>query len=200
LIDEPTNHLISRAAKSSRTTLQINTAFGCLARPRVSGQLYRPCHCDPARGRRRPRNHLREWLKLEREQAFEQRRSDGLKREIRALSRASAQRREGALARERDKAPHVDKGYVGHRAAKQMKRALAIERRIERQIEERKSLLRNAEKSRTLKLDADRQIIAAATAKLAGLRDGRAVRTRVVQSCERRSARDPRKNGSGKSS
>jgi lincosamide and streptogramin A transport system ATP-binding/permease protein len=76
-----------------------------------------------------------------------------LKRDIRALSRASAQRREGALARERDKAPHVDKGYVGHRAAKQMKRALAIERRIERQIDERKSLLRNAEKSRTLKLD-----------------------------------------------
>lgn len=117
-----------------------------------------------------------EWLKLEREQqAFEQRRSDGLKREIRALSRASAQRREGALARERDKAPHVDKGYVGHRAAKQMKRALAIERRIERQIEERKSLLRNAEKSRTLKLDSDsraaRDLIVANN--LTVLRDGR---------------------------
>ncbi len=46
----------------------------------------------------------------------------------------------------------VDRGYVGHKSAKMMKRSKAIAQRQERAIEEKKMLLQDAEKAETLKL------------------------------------------------
>ncbi len=45
-----------------------------------------------------------------------------------------------------------DKGYIGHQAAKMMKRSKAIEKRIENQISEKESLLKNIEISANLKI------------------------------------------------
>ncbi|MCZ6640695.1 MAG: ABC-F family ATP-binding cassette domain-containing protein [Gammaproteobacteria bacterium] len=88
------------------------------------------------------------------EQHQEVERSETLRRQIRKLSKAAVQRRDSAQARETDKAAHTDKGYIGHRAAKQMKRALNIERRRGRDVEERRGLLKNQEKIRDLKVAA----------------------------------------------
>lgn len=91
------------------------------------------------------------WL-LERDRrlAFEAQRNRQLQAEIRQLRVAARQRREGAAARERDKAAHTDKGYIGHRAAKQMKRAMVIERRMDRAAEQRQELLGDVERVGTL--------------------------------------------------
>ncbi len=56
--------------------------------------------------------------------------------------------------KERSKRGAGDKGFIGHRAAKQMKRATEIERRVERRIEERSTLLRDWEKERALALQS----------------------------------------------
>jgi len=46
-----------------------------------------------------------------------------------------------------------DRGYVGHKSAKMMKRAKAIENRLNEAIEEKKSLLKNIEQSEHLKMN-----------------------------------------------
>lgn len=45
-----------------------------------------------------------------------------------------------------------DKGYIGHKSAKMMKRSKNLEKRQEKAIEEKKSLLKDVEKSESLKL------------------------------------------------
>ena len=94
-----------------------------------------------------------EWKReRERREASERHRHETLEREVAQLRRAAGDRRAGAEAKERSKRGAGDKGFIGHRAAKQMKRATEIERRVERRIEERTTLLRDWEKERTLAL------------------------------------------------
>ena len=92
----------------------------------------------------------------------EQRTRDNIEREVKQLSRASSQRRSGSMQRESDKYHHGksgkgdaavgDSGAIGHSAAKQMKRALTIERRITQQLDEKRGLLKNQEKQRVLSI------------------------------------------------
>ena len=56
------------------------------------------------------------------------------------------------MKRESDKIAHVDKGFVGARAARQMKRTIVIERRAEKSIQARKATLADTEKSYALTL------------------------------------------------
>ena len=46
----------------------------------------------------------------------------------------------------------VDRGYIGHQSAKMMKRSKVLERRIEKAIEEKSSLLNNVDRSDSLKI------------------------------------------------
>lgn len=92
----------------------------------------------------------------------EQRQRDNIERDVKQLSRASSQRRSSSQQRESDKYQHgkagkgdaavFDKGAIGHSAAKQMKRALTIERRITQQLDDKRGLLKNQEKQRILSI------------------------------------------------
>ena len=84
--------------------------------------------------------------------AFEHRRQENLKRDIKQLKRAASQRRAAGTKKEKEKKGAADKGFVGARAARHMKRALVLERRVQNNLREREGLLRNNEKERTLKL------------------------------------------------
>ena len=88
----------------------------------------------------------------DRTEEHERRRTENLEREVSQLRKASGARRQGAAKKEREKRGAADKGFIGHRAAKQMKRAIEIERRVERRLEEKEGLLPNWEKDRSLKL------------------------------------------------
>ena len=97
----------------------------------------------------------------------------------------------------------VDRGYIGHKSAKMMKRARSLEARQQRAIEEKSGLLRNLERAETLKL-APRRYFADTLATFSGVVpvfDGREVCQPVsfdIRNGER-IALDGR-NGSGKSS
>lgn len=81
---------------------------------------------------------------------FEKRKNENLRREIRSLESSAKERRKWADAKEKEKKGAYDKGYIGHKSAKQMKRALHIEMRIENKLETKKSLLKNTEDERKL--------------------------------------------------
>lgn len=53
---------------------------------------------------------------------------------------------------EKSKIGAADKGFVGHKSAKMMKRAKVIEKRQDKMIEEKKQLLKNIEQVHTLKV------------------------------------------------
>jgi lincosamide and streptogramin A transport system ATP-binding/permease protein len=101
-------------------------------------------------------SHWKAQMEIEEEQ--ERRRDQNLRREINSLEDAAQKRRTWSDAREREKTSAPDSGFVSHRAAKQMKRALAIESRIESKLAEKRELLRNHEQVRSLKLGLEQKL------------------------------------------
>jgi lincosamide and streptogramin A transport system ATP-binding/permease protein len=75
-----------------------------------------------------------------------------LKKEIKILAEAAGKRRSGAAMREGKKSGALDKGFEGARAARQMKRALSIEKRVDQKIETRKATQHNIEKQYQIKI------------------------------------------------
>ena len=86
--------------------------------------------------------------------ARQERANAELRREIGRLEDAACQRRRGADKREAEKGAHTDKGFIGARAARQMKRAIAVEQRAGRAIEERRQTLVDVERTYPLRLPA----------------------------------------------
>ena len=76
-----------------------------------------------------------------------------LKKEIKSLAESAGQRRSGAAMREGKKSGALDKGFEGARAARQMKRALSIEARVDQKIESRKAAQHNIEKQYQVKIN-----------------------------------------------
>ncbi len=87
-----------------------------------------------------------------RREAHEKAQNARLQHEIRQLKQAAARTANWSDRVERTKTCAYDKGYVGHMAAKMMKRSKAIEARRERAIEEKSKLLKDFEHEQPLKL------------------------------------------------
>jgi len=87
------------------------------------------------------------------EEEFERKKNESIKREIKSLETAARKRRQWSDKKEKEITGSGDKGFVSHRSAKIMKRALNIEGRKHKKVEEKKTLLKNIEKERNLKLD-----------------------------------------------
>lgn len=85
--------------------------------------------------------------------SLEMNRHQKLKKEIRQLESSTRQKQNWSYQIEKSKKGTFDKEFVGHRAAKMMKRAKSIEHRKEKMIEERKSLLNNVEDIEKLTLN-----------------------------------------------
>ena len=91
-------------------------------------------------------------MNFERQNAFEKAQNEKLQRSIKQLQQ-SARRSAGWSDRvEASKAGAYDKGFVGHKAAKMMKRSKAIEARKEQAIEQKSRLLKNTETAEDLKI------------------------------------------------
>ncbi len=89
---------------------------------------------------------------FDRVQQFEEAKNERLRKDIRRLQ--SAARRTSAWSDrvEASKIGAYDKGFVGHKSAKMMKRAKALEARQEKALEEKQGLLKNRETAEALKL------------------------------------------------
>ena len=154
LIDEPTNHL--DCAGRARLAAWLNTRPGFLL---VSHDRAFLDACidqvialnrDTVETQRTTfsvwRQHFHQRL------AAQEMRNAELRKDAARLEASARHRRAAAMKRESDKTAHANKGFIGARAARQMKRAIVIERRAEKAIEARKATLADTEKSYDLKI------------------------------------------------
>ncbi|MFT5683380.1 MAG: lincosamide and streptogramin A transport system ATP-binding/permease protein [Myxococcota bacterium] len=174
LIDEPTNHLDLAGRERLAQYLTQKSGFLLVSHDRsfLTGCVDHIVSINRSDVRVH-RCGLIDWQRqMQQEEEHERRRSTNLKLQVRAMERAAKKRRSWSDSREgqkHEKNPKKrerisnDTGYIGRRAALQMKRALNIERRMTAALAEKTSLLRNVEKTRKLQLvtrdDAPDQVV-----------------------------------------
>lgn len=160
LIDEPTNHLDAAAREQVAQYLRGKQGFLLVCHDR---RFLDAC-VDHILALNREGVELQSgnfssWMQnFHRQQQFEQAQDARLRRELERLGQ-SARRTSGWSAQtEKSKfgiqssGLKADKGYVGHKAAKMMKQAKVMQARQQRALEQKAALLKNAERTETLKL------------------------------------------------
>jgi lincosamide and streptogramin A transport system ATP-binding/permease protein len=160
LIDEPTNHLDMNARKFVSDYLHTKNGFILVSHDRafldncVDHMLsINRTNVDIQKG-----NFSDWWENKKRQDHFELAENEKLRKDIKRLSDSAE--RTGNWSHEVEKTKNgtrnsgskVDKGYIGHKAAKMMKRSKSIEQRQQSAIDERSKLLKNIESSDSLKI------------------------------------------------
>lgn len=159
LIDEPTNHLDRKARLDVAKYLNSKHGFILVSHDR---KLLDACtdhilsinktNIEVEKG-----NFSSWWENKERRENFESLQNEKLEREINHLDKASKQTKiwsnKVEISKNQGKTDHfIDKGYIGHMAAKMMKRSKVIESHKERDIEAKSKLLQNVEEVEVLKI------------------------------------------------
>lgn len=156
LIDEPTNHLDIRGRELVSRYLSSKKGFILVSHDRafLDGCAdhilsINKSNIEVCRG-----NFTTWWENKASQDAFEQAENDKLKKEISRLEETARQK---ATWSDRVEATKIgshafDRGYIGHKAEKMMARSKAIEARQRSAIEEKSRLLKNIERSDTLKI------------------------------------------------
>ena len=160
LIDEPTNHLDLRAREQVSSYLNKKKGFIVVSHDRsfLDGCIDHVLSLNRA-GIEVCSGNCSSYLRnFAQQQERERRQNDKLQGEIRRLQESKSRTAGWADAVEKSKfgtlnsGLKADRGYVGHKSAKMMKRAKAIEQRQERAIEQKSALLKNTEVDSPLKL------------------------------------------------
>ena len=161
LIDEPTNHLDLEGRRKLAAYLTRKRGFLLVSHDRdfLDRCTDHTLALTPTGAQVRRGSFSVWWENHQQQMAFEQARQEKLQKDIRRLNeaarRASAwsdRTEQGKFGVDKTGAKAADRGYVGHQAAKMMKRSKAIQRRREEAAEEKAGLLRDAEKQETLLL------------------------------------------------
>ncbi|SEG08567.1 Lsa family ABC-F type ribosomal protection protein [Paenibacillus sp. UNC499MF] len=160
LIDEPTNHLDMEARKLVSSYLRSKSGYILVSHDRAFLD-----HCvDHILSINKTNIEIQKgnfsdwWRNKEMQDEFELAENEKLRKDIKRLSDAA--KRTSGWSHEVEKTKNgtrnsgskVDKGYVGHKAAKMMKRSKTIEQRQQSAVEERSGLLKNIESSESLKI------------------------------------------------
>lgn len=169
LIDEPTNHLDCEGRERLMSYLARKNGFLLVSHDRrfLDGAVDHVLSINRSDVRINAGTFTQWRTHMDEELLAEQRRRRRIERDVARLETAARSTRQHADSREGDKyrPGALDKGFIGHRAAKQMQRARNVERRIEAELEEKRGLLANAEKPRYLKVRttsrADEQLLVA---------------------------------------
>lgn len=160
LIDEPTNHLDINAREKVSAYLKKKKGFILVSHDRrfLDGCVDHILSLNRATIEVQNGN-FSSWMKnFQRQQEFETAQNERLKKDIGRLQQAAQRSSIWSDAVERSKngtrnsGSKIDKGYVGHKAAKMMKRSKTIEARQQQAIEQKSALLKNAETVDTLKI------------------------------------------------
>ena len=156
LIDEPTNHLDIRGRELVSRYLSSKKGFILVSHDRafLDGCVDHILSINKSDIQVCKGNFSTWWENKERQDAFEQAENEKLKKEITRLEETA---REKASWSDRVEATKIgehayDRGYIGHKAEKMMTRSKAIEKRQNAAIEEKSKLLKNIERSDTLKI------------------------------------------------
>ncbi len=156
LIDEPTNHLDMAARRSVAEYLRQKSGFILVSHDRA---FLDDC-VDHILSINRAnievqRGNFSSWMhNRELQDSYELAENERLKKDIKRLSAAAARSAAWSDKTEKSKIGEhaADRGFIGHKAAKMMKRSKAIELRRESAAQEKSALLRNVETSAELKL------------------------------------------------
>ena len=160
LIDEPTNHLDTAARRVVSHYLNSKGGFILVSHDRsfLDGCVDHIMSINRSDIEIRAGNFSEWFSSFEERQQAELLQNERLKRDISRLKAAARRTSEWSDRTEKSKKGRAasglkqDKGYVGHKAAKLMKRSRALEDRRQRAVDERSGLLRNIEQTDPLKL------------------------------------------------
>ena len=160
LIDEPTNHLDMTARKLVSDYLTTKSGFILVSHDRtfLDNCVDHILSINKTNIEIQKGNFSRWWGNKKRQDSFELAENEKLRKEINRLSNSS--KRTSSWSHEVEKTKNgtknsgskLDKGYVGHKAAKMMKRSKSIENRQQSAIDEKSKLLKNMEDSDSLKI------------------------------------------------
>ena len=156
LIDEPTNHLDLHGRRVIGEYLARKSGFILVSHDRAlldtaADHILSIDRC----GIELQRGNYTSWKEnRDRHDAFERAENEKLVQDITRLQAAAGRAGAWSDALERSKvgAHAADRGYIGHKSAKMMKRAKVIERRCEEKIEHKRALFKNTEQAEKLKL------------------------------------------------
>ena len=157
LIDEPTNHLDTAAREKVSEYLNKKKGFILVSHDRrfLDGCVDHILSINRADIEVQSGN-FSSWMEnFERRQESELLQNERLKKDISRLQK-SAERSAGWSDHvEASKIGAADKGYVGHKSAKMMKRSKMIEKRKQQAIEQKAVLLKNVETVNALKMNPE---------------------------------------------
>ena len=153
LIDEPTNHLDAEARMKVSSYLKSQKGFILVSHDRafLDNCIDHVLSINKTNIEIQKGNFSSWWSNKKGQDAFEFAENDKLQRDIKKLS--SAAKRTSAWSDNAEKSKNrplssglsADKGYIGHKAAKLMKRSKEMEKRQQKAIEEKSKLLTNIE-------------------------------------------------------
>ena len=160
LIDEPTNHLDNETRDSLVEYLKKKKGFILVSHDRnfldkVVDHIIsiNNTNIDVQKG------NFSSWQEnKDRQDNFEMIQNEKLKKDITRLEIASKNTANWSNKVEKSKynntnsGSSVDRGYIGHQSAKMMKKAKAMEKRIEKAITEKSNLLNNVDRNDSLKI------------------------------------------------
>ncbi len=161
LIDEPTNHLDMEGRKVVSEYLNKKKGFILVSHDRsfLDACVDHILSINKANIEVQKGNFSNWWQNKLLQDQFELREDEKLRQELRRLTIASRRNAAWSDTVEKSKLKRfnssdgmIDKGAIGHKAAKMMARSKAIETRSETQIEAQSKLLKNLEDKETLKL------------------------------------------------
>ncbi|RPI17944.1 MAG: ABC transporter ATP-binding protein [Ignavibacteriae bacterium] len=158
LIDEPTNHLDIQGRMKLGEYLSDKKGYIVVSHDRYFLDLCidHILSINKSDVRLNKGNYSQWKYNMELEEEFEKRKKENLSREVKSLEAAAMKRRGWANLKEKEiKGAKKKKGHISRISAKLMKRALTIESRVYDKLEEKKSLLKNFEKEKILKLETN---------------------------------------------
>ena len=154
LIDEPTNHLDVKAREMVAAYLKKKKGFILISHDRrfLDGCVDHILSLNRANIEVQSGN-FSSWMEnFERQQEFELSQNERLQKDISRLQQAAKRSAVWSERVEASKIGAADKGYVGHKAAKMMKRSKSIEARQQQAIEQKSALLKNVETAEAIKI------------------------------------------------
>lgn len=160
LIDEPTNHLDMHARKLVSDYLSKKSGFILVSHDRsfLDDCVDHILSINKTNIEIQKGNFSAWWENKKRQDQFELASDEKLRKDIKRLTDSA--RRTGNWSDQVEKSKNgtrnsgskVDKGYIGHKAAKMMKRSKNLEQRQQSAIEEKSKLLKNIESSENLQI------------------------------------------------
>ena len=154
LIDEPTNHLDTAAREKVSAYLQKKKGFILVSHDRcfLDGCVDHILSLNRNNIEVQSGNFSSFMRNFEQQQQFELSQNERLKKDIHRLQQSAQRTAVWSDRVEASKIGAADKGFVGHKAAKMMKRSKSTEARQQQAIEQKSALLKNIETADFLKI------------------------------------------------